>query len=108
MPIVGGLDIHRKQITFDYLDTMTGQVCRGQVSPADRVHLRACLARFAEGVNHMAVCRPGTWPRSASWPIPAGEAVVSPWPQAARQDRQGRLAAMSGRLVGMSKPSDMP
>ena len=35
MPIVGGLDIHRKQITFDYLDTVTGQVQRGQVSPAD-------------------------------------------------------------------------
>ena len=47
MPIVGGLDIHRKQITFDYLDTETGQVQRGQVSPADRVHLRAWLARFA-------------------------------------------------------------
>ena len=47
MPIVGGLDIHRKQITFDYLDTMTGQVHRGQVSPADREHLRAWLARFA-------------------------------------------------------------
>ena len=26
---------------------MTGQVCRGQVSPADREHLRAWLARFA-------------------------------------------------------------
>jgi transposase len=47
MPIVGGLDIHRKQISFDYLDTETGQVCRGQVSPADREHLRAWLARFA-------------------------------------------------------------
>jgi transposase len=47
MPIAGGLDIHRKQITFDYLDTGTGQVCRGQVSPADREHLRAWLARFA-------------------------------------------------------------
>ena len=46
MPIVGGLDIHRKQITFDYLDTETGQVCRGQISPADREHLRAWLARF--------------------------------------------------------------
>jgi hypothetical protein len=29
MSIVGGLDIHRKQITFDYLDTVTGQVRRG-------------------------------------------------------------------------------
>ncbi len=47
MPIVGGLDIHRKQITFDYLDTVTGQVWRGQISPAGREHLRAWLARFA-------------------------------------------------------------
>ena len=47
MSIVGGLDIHRKQLTFDYLDTVTGQVTRGQVTPADREHLRAWLARFA-------------------------------------------------------------
>ena len=47
MPIVGGLDIHRKQITFDYLDTETGVVKRGQVAPADRVHLRSWLVRFA-------------------------------------------------------------
>jgi transposase len=47
MPIVGGLDIHRKQITFDYLDTVTGEVQRGQIAPADREHLRAWLARFA-------------------------------------------------------------
>ena len=26
MPIVGGLDIHRKQITFDYPGTVSGQV----------------------------------------------------------------------------------
>jgi hypothetical protein len=47
MPIVGGLDIHRKQITFDYLDTVTGEVKRGQVAPADREHVRGWLARFA-------------------------------------------------------------
>jgi transposase len=47
MTIVGGLDIHRKQLTFDYLDTATGQVRRGQVAPADREHLRGWLARFA-------------------------------------------------------------
>jgi transposase len=47
MPIVGGLDIHRKQLTFDYLDTVTGEVQRGQIAPADRVHLRSWLARFA-------------------------------------------------------------
>ena len=47
MPIVGGLDIHRKQLTFDYLDTVTGEVKRGQIAPADRAHLRGWLARFA-------------------------------------------------------------
>jgi len=47
MPIVGGLDIHRKQITFDYLDTVTGEVNRGQIAPADREHVQAWLARFA-------------------------------------------------------------
>ncbi len=44
--IVGGLDIHRKQLTFDYLDLVTGEVKCGQVAPADRAHLRAWLARF--------------------------------------------------------------
>src|SRR5256714_13562812 len=47
MPIVGGLDIHRKQITFDYLDTAPGEIGRGQIAPADRAHRRAWLARFA-------------------------------------------------------------
>jgi hypothetical protein len=47
MPIVGGLDIHRKQLTFDYPGTVTGEVRRGQIAPADRAHLRAWLRRFA-------------------------------------------------------------
>jgi hypothetical protein len=47
MPIAGGLDIHRKQITFDYPGTMTGEVKRGQIVPADREHVRAWPARFA-------------------------------------------------------------
>ena len=58
MPIVGGLDIHRKQITFDYLDTATGEVKRGQIAPADRAHLRAWLARFA-GRNDVAFALEG-------------------------------------------------
>lgn len=37
MSIIGGFDIHRKQLTFDYIDT--GEVQRGQVAPADRPHL---------------------------------------------------------------------
>jgi transposase len=42
MAIVGGLDLHRKQITFDVLDTVSGQVRRGRISPADRELFRGC------------------------------------------------------------------
>ena len=44
--IVGGLDIHRKQLTFDYMDTVTGEVSCGQIAPADRAHFRSWLTRF--------------------------------------------------------------
>jgi transposase len=47
MAIVGGLDLHRGQLTFDYLDQDTGEVTTGRVVPADREHLRAWLERFA-------------------------------------------------------------
>ena len=47
MSIVGGFDIHRKQITFDHVDTVTGEVRCGQVAPADRRHLAEWLQRFA-------------------------------------------------------------
>ena len=51
--IVGGLDIHRKQLTFDYLDMVTGEVKCGQIAPADREHLRRWLGRF-ENVDGVA------------------------------------------------------
>ncbi len=79
MPIVGGLDIHRKQTTFDYPGTETGQVQRGQISPADRAHLRAWLARF-HGRDDAAFAVEGctgggTSPRS--WPPPGLRRI---WP----------------------------
>jgi transposase len=51
------LDVHRKQITFDYLDTGTGRLERGQIRPADRAQLAAWLRkRFADaGEVHFAV-----------------------------------------------------
>ena len=51
--IVGGMDIHRKQVTFDYLDLVTGEVKCGQIAPADRAGLRAWLRRF-DGVAGVA------------------------------------------------------
>jgi transposase len=47
MSIVGAFDVHRRQLPFDCADTVTGEVKRGRVVPADREHLRAWLARFA-------------------------------------------------------------
>src|SRR5215472_9256023 len=48
MSIVGAFDVHRRQLTFDYADTVTGEVRRGRITPADREHLRAWLTRFAD------------------------------------------------------------
>jgi transposase len=44
--IVMGLDQHREQITFDVLDTVTGEVRRGRVRPADRLTFRRFLGGF--------------------------------------------------------------
>jgi transposase len=43
------LDIHRKQITFDYLEVETGEVRCGQIAPADRAHLARWLAERFTG-----------------------------------------------------------
>src|SRR4051812_30544444 len=43
MRIVGGLDVHRRQITFDYADERSGQIRRGRIAPADRMMLRRWL-----------------------------------------------------------------
>jgi transposase len=72
MPIVGGLDIHRRQLTFDYLDTVTGEVKRGQIAPADRAHLRAWLARFA-GRDDVAFAVEGC----TGWRYVAGELAAA-------------------------------
>jgi transposase len=45
--IVGAFDVHRRQLTFEYLDTGSGELRNGRVAPADRAHLRAWLHRFA-------------------------------------------------------------
>ena len=44
MTIVGGLDVHRQQITFDYVDG-DGLVHWGQIRPATRTTLRSWLGK---------------------------------------------------------------
>jgi transposase len=41
--IVGGLDVHRGQITFDWVDRETGEARRGRITPATRAALRDWL-----------------------------------------------------------------
>jgi len=48
MDIVGGFDVHRKQITFDYVELETGESHCGEIRPATREHLRSWLERFTE------------------------------------------------------------
>jgi hypothetical protein len=42
MTMIGGLDVHRQQITFDYVDD-DGLVHFGQIRPATRTRLRDWL-----------------------------------------------------------------
>ena len=72
MPIVGGLDIHREQLTSGYPGTVTGEVRRGQIAPADREHLRAWLARFA-GRDDVAFAVEGC----TGWRYVAGELAAA-------------------------------
>jgi transposase len=44
--IVMGLDQHRAQISAEWIDTITGEVSRARVAPADRDAVRAFLHRF--------------------------------------------------------------
>jgi transposase len=46
MAIVMGLDQHRAQITAEWLDTVTGEVSRGRIVPADRSGVQKFLGRF--------------------------------------------------------------
>jgi transposase len=55
MTMVGGFDVHRKQITFDYVDD-DGLVRWGQIRPATRTTLRAWLAEHcADGDAEFAL-----------------------------------------------------
>lgn len=55
MTIIGGLDVHRAQITFDYLDTQTGELRTGQIRPTSRVAVQAWLTQFAGRNADLAV-----------------------------------------------------
>lgn len=47
--------MHRAQITFDWLDTETGESARGRIAPANRDEFRRWLERFADREASFAV-----------------------------------------------------
>src|SRR5580704_2098670 len=50
--IVMGLDQHRAQISAEWIDTVTGEVSRARIVPADRAGVRKFLVRFrGEGLE---------------------------------------------------------
>jgi transposase len=52
--IVAGFDVHRRQITFDAVDTVTGEVWRGQIESSSPA-VEEWVGRFAGRVVHVAV-----------------------------------------------------
>jgi transposase len=44
--LVMGIDQHRAQISAEWIDTVTGEVSRTRVAPADRAGVRRFLAQF--------------------------------------------------------------
>jgi transposase len=99
MAILGGLDIHRRQITYDYLDTDTGETGHGRIQPATRVVLRAWLAQLAGRQADLAFEGTTGWRFVAEEVMAAGfrahlaepaDTRALRGPQAARQDRPRR------------------
>jgi hypothetical protein len=46
MSLVMGLDQHRAQISAEWIETVTGELSRARVAPADRAAVRRFLAQF--------------------------------------------------------------
>lgn len=55
MQIICALDVHRKQITYKWIDTESGEVKRGRISPVTREELRMWLSGFGGLDAHFAL-----------------------------------------------------
>ncbi len=84
MAIIGGFDLHRRQLTYDYLDVVTGQVDRGRVVPADRGQLGSFLARF-QGQGEVAFAVEAAPAGATWWRSWSGPASGPSWPSRRRR-----------------------
>jgi transposase len=53
--LVMGMDQHRAQISAEWIDTITGEISRARVTPADRAGVRKFLTRFKGGDLEVAL-----------------------------------------------------
>jgi transposase len=55
MSLVMGLDQHRAQISAEWIETVTGELSRARVAPADRAAVRRFLAQFKDQALEVAL-----------------------------------------------------
>ena len=116
MSMVCGLDLHRQQITFDAVETESGEVWRGRVWQPDRERFRRWLVSRRRssrqraaggdgggGLHRLALRGRGDHRRRVrSAPGGAGRHAGGAGPQAARQDRPFRRPA-AARVVAVRR-----
>ena len=87
-----GMDVHRAQITYNALNTDSGEVRTGRVCPANRGTVRAFLAAFTGGETIVAVEAMTGWRFIAEECARAGVDVrlAEPAETRVRQDRKRR------------------
>jgi transposase len=98
MAIVGALDIHRQQITVDWLDHDSGESGRGRVSPADRVGFRKWLGQFGDKPVQIVVEGCTGWRFIAEECQAAGVAVHVADPAEAAGARSRKMRAKTDRI----------
>jgi transposase len=59
--LVMGMDQHRAQISAEWIDTITGEISRARIAPADRAGVRKFLARFKGGDLEVALEATAGW-----------------------------------------------
>jgi hypothetical protein len=97
MAIFVGLDVHRAQITYNALDTDSGEVKTGRIRPANRATVRAFLAPLATKKTIVAVEAMTGWRFVVEECARAGIEVrlAEPAETRERQDRKRRPAGIT-------------
>ena len=94
MSIVGAFDVHRRQLTFDFLDTVTGEVKRGRVVALRFFFRRA--ARPSSRISPATVFSLTRHPASLRSAVIRGEPYL---PSCSRNRRSTSALSRSRRAV---------